>query len=142
MAAHPERERPGDDFAARVYVTFRYDPKRADALMRAKYALAKKIHGAYPPHAGLAYVWSSSEAVGATWPNPFTDRVQMVAVRSGPAQAGAWVSEERDIFADYRAVFGEDPPPLEGVALMTDTDQTGSEAKAWYADVTLAPSAP
>ena len=137
LAAHPERERSGDDFAARVYVTFRYDPKRAAPLTRAKYAVAKRLHGAYPPHAGLAYVWSSSEAVKASWPNPYTDRVQMVALRSGAGEAGRWLNEERDILADYRAVFGEEPPPLEGVALMTDTDQTGAEAKAWYADVVL-----
>lgn len=142
LAPHAERTRGGDDFAARVYVTFRYDPKRADAMMRAKYAVAKRLQGATPPHAGLAYVWSSSEAVDATWPNPYTDRVQMVAVRSGAAQAGTWQAEERDILADYRAVFGEEPPALEGVALMTDTDQTGAKAKAWYADVTLAPGAP
>lgn len=139
MAAHPERERSGDDFAARVYVTFRYDPKRADALTRAKYALAKRLHGAYPPHGGLAYVWSSSEKTQASWPNPFTERVRMIALRSGTADAGAWHGEERNILADYRAAFGEDPPPLEGVALMTDTDQTGAAATAWYADVTLAP---
>jgi len=139
LAAHPERERGGDDFAARVYVTFRYDPTRADALTRAKYALAKKIHGAYPPHGGLAYVWSSTEAVHATWPNPYTDRVQMVAVRTGAGEVGRWLSEERDVLEDYRAVFGEEPPELEGVALMTDTDQTGAAAKAWYADVSLSP---
>ncbi|TBR21948.1 DUF3047 domain-containing protein [bacterium] len=139
LASHAERARAGDDFAARVYVTFRYDPKRAGALTRAKYALAKALYGEYPPHGGLAYVWSSSEAPDAAWPNPYTGRVRMVAVRSGAAQAGTWAAEERDILADYRAAFGEDPPPLAGVALMTDTDQTGAEAKAWYADVTLAP---
>ncbi|TPW20473.1 MAG: hypothetical protein FD126_1642, partial [Elusimicrobia bacterium] len=131
--------RGGDDFAARVYVTFRYDPKRADVLTRAKYALARRLHGATPPHAGLAYVWSSSGKVGATWPNPYTDRVRMVAVRTGTAEAGRWVGEERDVLADYRAAFGEEPPELEGVALMTDTDQTGASATAWYSDVSLGP---
>lgn len=142
LAAHAERSRDGDDFAARVYVTFRYDPARADALTRAKYAIAKKLRGEYPPHGGLAYVWSSGEDVGASWPNPYTDRVQMVVVRTGAAQAGTWLTEERDILADYRAVFGEAPPELEGVALMSDTDQTGAEAKAWYADVSLKPKTP
>ncbi len=44
--------------------------------------------------------------------------------------------------AEYRAAFGEEPPEFEGVALMSDTDQLGGAAKAWYADVTLAPRAP
>jgi len=61
----------------------------------------------------------------------------MLAVESGPSKAGQWVNEERDIQADYRRVFGENPPEAGGVAIMTDTDNTGGEATAWYGDITL-----
>jgi hypothetical protein len=37
--------------------------------------------------------------------------------------------------ADYRAAFGEDPPPINGVAIMTDTDNTGESATAYYGDI-------
>ena len=137
LAPHDERAKRGDDFAARVYVTFRYDPSRVGAATRLKFGLAKALYGEYPPHAGIAYAWSSKEPAGASWPNPFTDRVRMVALRSGPAEAGRWLEERRDVAADYRSFFGEDPPPLAGVAVMTDSDGAGGSAEAWYADVAL-----
>ena len=43
----------------------------------------------------------------------------------------------RDVEADYRAAFGEAPPPISGVALMTDADNTGGSALAYYGDITL-----
>lgn len=68
---------------------------------------------------------------------PLAERVLMLAARSGDEEAGQWRSEERDLLADYRRLFGEEPPPLSGIALMTDADDTGGSARAWYADVTL-----
>jgi hypothetical protein len=61
----------------------------------------------------------------------------MLAVRSGDEQAGQWLSEQRDIVADFRRLFGEDPPQAGAIAIMTDTDNTGAEATAWYGDITL-----
>lgn len=69
--------------------------------------------------------------------NPFTDDTMMIAVNSGEKELGQWVTVERDIVADYRAAFGEDPPPLVGVAIMSDTDNTGEMARAWYGDISL-----
>lgn len=63
----------------------------------------------------------------------------MLAVRSGGSAAGEWRAEERNVLEDYRRLFHEEPPPYAGVALMTDADDTGGRAEAWYADVTLAP---
>ena len=61
----------------------------------------------------------------------------MVAVQSGPSQAGQWLTEERDILADYRRLFGEEPGEAEAIAIMTDTDNTGERATAWYGEITL-----
>jgi head-tail adaptor len=77
--------------------------------------------------------------VGTVVPNPYTDRVRMIVVESGTARAGRWIAYERDIVADYRAAFGEDPPPIAGVAIMTDTDNTGDTVEAWYGDILLLP---
>ena len=70
-------------------------------------------------------------------PNPYTDKTMMVAVNSGNEQAGKWVTVERDIVADYRKAFGEAPPPLVGIAIMSDSDNTGETATAWYGDIRL-----
>jgi uncharacterized protein len=39
--------------------------------------------------------------------------------------------------ADFRAAFGEDAPPVSGVAIATDTDNTGETARAWFGDLEL-----
>ncbi|MDE2292319.1 MAG: DUF3047 domain-containing protein [Elusimicrobia bacterium] len=139
LAPHDERAKTGDDFVARVYVTFRYNPSVATLATRARYALAKALYGEYPPAAGIAYVWSSREPKGASWRNPFAPEVRMLVLRTGAADAGRWVEEARDLSADYRRLFRGNPPPVAGVALMTDTDQTGASAEAWYADMSLNP---
>lgn len=125
----------GDDYAARIYVAFKYDPGRVSWFNRAKYALIRLIYGEYPPHAGINYVWDNRLAPETVLPNAYTDRVRMIVVRSGDAAANRWLAEERNVLEDYRRAFGEEPPPVAGVAIMTDTDDTGSKATAWYGDI-------
>jgi hypothetical protein len=67
--------------------------------------------------------------------NAFTDFAKMIVVRSGSARLGQWVEEERDVYADYKQAFGEDPPMINGVAIMTDTDNTKEMATAYYGDI-------
>ena len=113
-----ERERAGDDFAARVMVIFEESivPLRTRAL---------------------AYVWAAHEPMGASFPNPYSKNVGMVIVRSGGADAGRWLAESRDLVADYRAFFGEPPRRIDAVAVLVDTDNTGLEAEAWFAELSL-----
>lgn len=112
-----ERSKEGDDYAARVYVVF---PRTFFWQTRA-----------------INYIWANRLPKGGSIPNAFTGNVMMVAVESGDASAGKWLSEERNIYEDYVRLFGEEPPRAGGVALMTDTDNTGGEATAWYGDITL-----
>ncbi|MBL8376482.1 MAG: DUF3047 domain-containing protein [Burkholderiales bacterium] len=133
------RSREGDDYPARIYVVFRYDPERpgVGASMRMQYGLAKSLYGEYPPHASLNYVWDGRAPAGTMLPNAYTARAMMFVVESGAARVGEWVSVERDVYADYRRAFNEEPPPVAGIAVMTDTDQTGESAVAWYGDIEL-----
>ncbi|HEY8243135.1 MAG: DUF3047 domain-containing protein [Vicinamibacteria bacterium] len=127
----------GDDYPARIYVAFRYTPERLGALERVRYELIRLWLGEYPPHAGLNYIWDARAPVGTVVPNPYERRVRMIVVESGTARVGRWLDYERDVLADYRVAFGEEPPPVAGVALMTDADDTGERALAYYGDVTL-----
>ena len=61
----------------------------------------------------------------------------MIVVESGTALVGRWVDEERDLYADYRRLFAAEPPPIEGIAVMTDTDDTGERAVAYYGTIAL-----
>ena len=130
----------GDDYPTRIYVSFRYTPERLSLLDRAKYTAARVLYGEYPPHAGLNYIWDAKAPVGTVVANPFTDRVKMVVVESGPQHLRQWRAYERNIVADYRRAFGEEPPPISGIALMTDADNTGESAVAYYGDITMSPA--
>jgi hypothetical protein len=116
---------------------FKYDPARADVAMRAKYALAKRLTGEYPPHSSLNYIWANRDHDRRILSSPYTDRSKMVVLREGNAQAGRWVDEQVNIVADYREAFGENPPPDASIAIMSDSDNTGESAKAWLDDVVL-----
>ncbi|MFB6232237.1 MAG: DUF3047 domain-containing protein [Salinibacter sp.] len=131
------RKKSGDDYPARIYVSFDYDPSNLGFFDRAKYEALQALGYDQIPTRALNYVWASTVETGTVLPNPFTDWVQMIPVESGSAKVGTWVREQRDIRADYREAFGEDPPPINGVAIMTDTDNTGGAATAYYGDIVV-----
>jgi hypothetical protein len=72
--------------------------------------------------------------VGASAWNAYTDRVRVVVAQSGADALGRWVEIERNVAEDYLAAFGESPPPVIGIAIATDTDNTGERAVAYYGD--------
>ena len=64
-----------------------------------------------------------------------SDLSMMVVVQSGNKDLNKWVDEERNMYEDYRNAFKEEPPMISGVAIMTDTDDTGESATAYYGDI-------
>ncbi|MDL0432900.1 DUF3047 domain-containing protein [Marinobacter sp. TBZ242] len=131
------REKDGDDYPARIYVAFRFEPEEAGFFERAKRKAVEVMFGEELPGNALNYIWANQLPVGDMVANPFTDTTMMIAVNSGSANTGNWVTVERDIVADYRDAFGRPPPELVGVAIMSDSDNTGESATAWYGDVQL-----
>jgi hypothetical protein len=127
----------GDDYPARIYVTFAEDPEDLSFFQRTRLAAVRMVYGKTPPSAVLAYVWGNRAPVGTIHPNPYTDRVQMIVVESGPVHLNRWRMYRRNIVEDFRRAFAKDPPRLSGVAVMTDTDNTGESATAWYGDIVL-----
>ena len=127
----------GDDYPARLYITFAYDESKIDFLDQAQYELARVLHGKYPPTGAITYIWESRSPIGTIVPNPYTDRVKMIVIESGEAKVGQWVAESRNLYEDYQKAFGDDPPPVSGVAVMTDTDNTRESAVAYFGDITF-----
>ena len=125
----------GDDYPARIYIAFEYDPKRLGFFEKAKYQGARLLYGEYPPLGAINYIWESRAPKGTVVPNPFTDRVKMIVVESGESMLNQWVSEERNIYEDYKKAFGDEPPAISGVAIMTDADNTDESAIAYYGDI-------
>lgn len=125
----------GDDYAARIYVMFDYPLEKLPFGTRTKLRLAESIYGQKIPTAALNYVWDNRQPIGTIQPNTYTDRARMMVLRSAGSRAGEWVTETRDLRADFRAAFGEDAPDVVAIALATDTDNTGESATAWYGDI-------
>ncbi len=139
ITAGDVRSRQGDDYAARIYITFAYQPDKVSLGRRLKHQAARILYGDLPIGA-INYIWDNKTPVGTIVSNSYTDSVKMIVVESGNEKSGLWVEEERNIYQDYKRAFGEEPPMISGVAIMTDTDNTGASATAFYGDIIFAAS--
>ena len=115
---HDERRMAGDDFRARVLVSF--DAPIDDPMARA-----------------ICYVWAAREPVGSTFRNPNHPNVQTIVVRSGDERASEWVDERRDVVRDFERAFGKRPSVLNAIGLMVDTDDTAAQTRTRFDDIVI-----
>lgn len=141
VASADMTRKSGDDYAARVYLTFDVAPDQLGAFTRARLALARSIYGGQVPDAALNYIWDNHHPVGTLQENAYTDRARMLVLRSGGDLAGRWVVERRNVLQDFRQAFGDAGGQLRGLAIASDTDNTGEEAHAGFADFRFVESA-
>jgi len=112
-----ETTKAGDDYAARLYVV-----KSGGALLWKTKA--------------LNYVWSGSQQRDSDWPNAFQPKnAMMLAARGVQDDTGVWVTEKRNVRADFKRLFGKDIKSIDAVAIMTDSDNSGLSASAVYGDI-------
>lgn len=111
-----QQVKQGDDYPARVYVVVRdgWLPWQVRALN---------------------YVWSNHPTQLSHWDNPFTDQAIMIPLKAGSAQLGQWHHEQVNIAEDFYRVFGERIEKIDGVAIMTDADNAGGKATAYYGNI-------
>lgn len=131
------RNKQGDDFPARLYVFFDFDIMRLPLLERVMIRVARTLYGERLPLATLCYVWATDEPPGTAAWSAYTERVRMVVASSGDAQAGQWILVERNVREDFIAAFGEPVPRITGIAIATDSDNTGARSEAWYGDISF-----
>lgn len=134
VASADMTRKSGDDYAARVYLTFAVPPDQLSFGTRTKLRLARSIYGDQVPDAALNYIWDNRHPIGTVQDNAYTDRARMLVLRSGAVQTGIWVQERRNILADFQRAFGEISGELRGLAIASDTDNTGEDAHAGFAD--------
>ncbi len=127
----------GDDLPARLYVMFDYPLERLSLIERGKIRFARLMVGDSVPTAAICYVWDGKLPSGTELWNAYSKRVRVVVVESGTDRLDQWVAEERDVAADFRAAFGEDPPLVSGIAIAADTDQTGEAVRSWFGDISF-----
>ena len=128
-------KRSGDDFAARVYVTFSLPHEVLSVGQRLRLGVARQLFGAQVPDAAINYVWDNSHPVGFEAPNAYTVHAQMIVLESGPERVMRWIEERRDVFSDARRLFSTDQVTTTLLAIASDTDNTGEFAHAGFADL-------
>jgi len=129
-----------EDSPVRLLFAFDGDKSRLPLVERAIFYVTEKLSGRQLPYALLQYVWAGTIPVGTVIEHPYTRRVRMLVVASGPGGVGKWQSLSRNVSDDFRHAFGEEPGELVGVGVLTDTDNTGGSVEAWYGDIRLRPA--
>ena len=133
-------KKEGDDYAARVYLTFELPAETLSFGTRMKLKLAKAVYGNQVPDAALNYIWDNQYPVGTEQANTYTDRAWMLVLRSGGADAKRWVEERRNIVEDMQRSFGVNSFSISSIAIASDTDNTGEKTSAGFADLHFVPA--
>jgi len=140
LSAIPEAdnaERYNDDAPLRILVAFDGNKSKLPLKEKMNFEMANLISGQEMPYATLMYIWSGKSPVDTIITNAHTSRIKMIVVDSGWENLGNWHKHQRDLTADYKRAYGEAPGEIIGIALLTDTDNTKSEARAIYGDIEL-----
>ena len=133
------RHKEGDDNAAKVCVFFELPLARVPFLERQLLRLARSKSGEPLPAATVCYVWDRQIAADTALSNPYSRRMRYLVLRAG--EPGRWHGERRDVAADFLRLFGDEAsevPPVIGVAVGADADNTRGRSLAFVADVVLA----
>lgn len=135
-------QRNADDAPVRLVLAFEGDRQRFSAKDAALSELSELLTGEPMPYATLMYVWSNRHAPGTVIHNPRTNRIRALVMETGDGRLGRWLDYERDVRADFIQAFGEPPGALLAIGIMTDTDNTRSQASAWYGPLNHRPRSP
>jgi len=87
------------------------------------------------PYATIMYIWENHLPEGAVIEHHFSTRVKMIVAGSGRKDLGRWHEERVNVLEDFRRVFGEEPPRVRAVGIMSDSDNTGGHAVAYFGDI-------
>lgn len=107
-----------DDFAARFYVVF--------------------LSSFFTQFRCVEYVWDETIPEETLLQSPYSNQIKQIVVQTGPATAGEWVQETRNVMNDYEKLFGEKPSmKVAAIALMSDSEGTKAEAEAFFDDIRI-----
>ena len=111
-----ENTKKGHDFAARVF--------------------AVKKTGATPlSNRAINYVFSSNNDVGLNWPSPYTKKSVDNVLSSTQNSLSEWVSVKSNVKEDFKKFHDLDVNELDGLAIMSDTDNSKMKSIAYYQNI-------
>ena len=111
-----EDTKKGHDFAARVF--------------------AIKKTGATPlSNRAINYVFSSNEDVGLNWPSPYTKKSIDNVLSTTKENLDEWVTVKVNVKKDFKKLHNLDVNELDGLAIMSDTDNSKKKSVAYYQNI-------
>ena len=111
-----ENSKKGHDYAARVFVV-----KKTGLT-----ALSNKA---------INYIFSSNNSIDEYWSSPYTKSSIDYVLSTTKENLNEWVTVKANVKDHFKKLHDIDVDVLSGVALMTDTDQTGLEAISYYQNI-------
>tara|TARA_B100000963_G_scaffold283203_1_gene251886 strand:- start:3303 stop:3953 length:651 start_codon:yes stop_codon:yes gene_type:complete len=111
-----ENSKRGHDYAARVFVI--------------------KKTGATPlSNRAINYVFSSNNDVGLNWPSPYTKKSIDNVLASTKKNMNEWVTVKANVKEDFKKFHNLDVNELNGVAIMSDTDNSKMKSIAYFQNI-------
>ena len=133
----------GEDSPAKLCVFFNFDVTKLPLGERTRLSIAQSVAGQDVPGQTLCYVWDNKLPEDTAITSVFTKRIRMIVLATGSAKLGQWVTEKRNLVADYQRLFSDESggkvPEVVGVAVSADADNTHGKALSYFGDVTLTP---
>lgn len=130
-------DRHAEDAPARLLLFFDGDATKLPVREQVMMDTVRMLTGHAVPYATLMYIWENRQPVDSLIASRLTSRVKMIVAASGSTQLGQWRSFERNYVDDFKRAFGETPRRLIGIGILTDADDTGTKAEAFYGDIEL-----
>jgi hypothetical protein len=89
----------------------------------------------------IVYLWDTTAPQGliAEATAPPGMKIKAVVVRSGPSQTGRWITETRNVYQDYKNLFGggDKAPVVSGMRIQINTQHTKTAAESYFADIVI-----
>ena len=131
-----ERTRAGDDHPLRIFFVFEPDQKKQSLWFRLKrFIYLDRVHGHSYGGRFIEYLWSSHLEAGEIISDPGKPWQKLMVVAGGSSKLGQWLSYNRDLYQDFKTLYGEEPRRLIFIGILNDTDQTGQAATSYIADL-------
>lgn len=88
----------------------------------------------------LVYVFGGSGTKGTVLPSPHMGaRGKFIILQPATAERRRWLDEQVDLEADFQRAFGRAPPSLLGIAISSDSDDTGGTNKVRVRGIRIGP---
>ncbi|MGC2423473.1 MAG: DUF3047 domain-containing protein [Nitrospirota bacterium] len=118
------------------YISWRWKaielPEGGDFRKSGKDDQAAQVFVAFPGRKSISYIWDTTAPVGSVgaFSIPLVIEVKIIVVTSGGADIGKWVTVTRNVYEDYKRLYGEEPPPAEGIRFQINSQHTKTAACA------------